>query len=184
MKSNVMPHINIDPSRIADLRRAASMLNELPAEVGEGFLAPLMRDCGWPFESVENSLHGTEWHRIFYPLSLRDFSQLKWVRKSFLLDETLLHPISKNDIELVVRTQTEDVLALVGRDSEPSRKSFAYHHSRVLSTHDFCAPVTLALTPVGLKVLDGNHRVAALLASGVSAIVELDAWVGFNAAQA
>lgn len=56
--------------------------------------------------------------------------------------------------------------------------------SRLLSTYDSCTPVTLALTPVGLKVLYGNHRVAALLDSGMSGFVELDAWVGFSAVQA
>lgn len=133
------------PPRKPDLLRASSMLSELPAEVGEGFLAPLIQDIGWPFETVQDSLHGTDWHRILYPFTLQQFAQLRWCRKKFLLDERLLHPVSKDDIKLVVRNLTEDIWALVGRDSEPSRKSFAYHRSRVLRTGDFCAPVVLAL---------------------------------------
>lgn len=177
-----MPYIS--PSHEADVLRAASMLNELPMEVGQGFLVPLIQDIGWPFHSVQDSLHGTDWHRILHPFTLEQFAQLRWCRKSFLLNKNYLHPVSINDIELVVRNLTENVWALAGRDPEPSRESFAYHRSRLLSTQDFCAPVTLALTPVGFKVLDGNHRIAALLDSGVSEIVDLDAWVGFNAAQA
>lgn len=174
----------ITPSREADLIRAISMLGDLPAEVGEGFLAPLINDVGWPFKGIKDSLYGTDWYRILHPLTLEQFAELSWCRKKFLLNKDLLHPVSKDDVDLVIRNLTEDVWAFVGQDSEPSRKSFAYHRARVLSTHDFCAPVTLALTPVGLKVLDGNHRVAALLDSGVSEVVELDAWVGFSAVQA
>ena len=157
------------------------MLSELPAEVGEGFLAPLIQDIVWPFQSIKDNLHGTDWHRIFHPLTLEQFAQLSWCRKKFLLDKDLLHPVSVEDIRLVIRNKTEDVWAFVGRDSKPSRESLAYHSMRVLRTHDFCAPVTLAMTSDGLKVLDGNHRVAALLDMKMSKTVELDAWVGFNA---
>ena len=32
------------------------------------FLAPLIQDVGWPFQSTQDSLLGTDWHRILYPL--------------------------------------------------------------------------------------------------------------------
>ena len=178
-----MPH-SIRPAYVSALSRASRLFPELPAEVSKGFLAPLIHDIGWPFNSVEECLNGTDWHRIMYPFTLQQFAQLRWRREALLFDKRLLHPISKNDFRLVIRNLREDVWAAVGRDSEPSRKSFAYHRSRVLSTHDFCAPVTLAATPVGFKVLDGNHRVAALLTSGLSQTVPLDAWVGFSSNEA
>lgn len=177
-----MPYFS--PSHEADVLRAASMYGELPMEVGEGFFAPLIQDIGWPFRSIQDSLHGTDWHRILYPFTLEQFAQLRWCRRSFLLNKDLLHPVSQDDINLVIRNLHEDIGALVGRDSEPSRRSFAYHRSRVLHTHDFCAPVTLAVTVNGIKILDGNHRVAALLNSGLAHTVQLDAWIGFNAVKA
>lgn len=160
------------------------MLGELPAEVGQGFLAPLIQDVGWPFQSARDSLLGTDWHRILYPLTLQQFTNLKWLRSTFLFDENLLHPKSRDDIGLVIRNLTENVWAAIGRDSEPSKVSFTYHHSRILRTRDFCAPVTLALTPEGMVVLDGNHRVAALLSSGLAQAVQLDAWIGVPNADA
>lgn len=161
-----------------DVLRAISMLSNLPGEVGEAFLAPLIQDIGWPFQRIEESLNGTDWYRIMYPLTLQQFAQLRWNRKTFLLDEQLLHPSSRGDIRLVIRNQTENVWARIGRDSELCRQSTAWHKSQILSAGSFCAPVTLALTSEGFKVLDGNHRIAALLDSGLTQTIPLEAWLG------
>ncbi len=174
----------IVPSRKADLYQAISMLNELPARVGEDFLAPLIQDIGWPFKCIKDNLLDTDWHRILYPLTLEQFAQLKWCRKKFLLDKDMLHPVSKDDIHLIIRNQIENVWTAIGRDSEYCRQSTAWHKRSILSARRFCAPVTLAFTADGLKILDGNHRVAALFDTGLCKTVEIDAWIGFNEIQA
>jgi hypothetical protein len=166
----------------ADLLRATSMLSELPAEVGESFLAPLIKDVGWPFKTIEDDFGGTDWDRIMYPFSLRQFSELRWRRKSFFLDKHFLCPVSRADIGLVIRNQTEDVWAEIGRDSEPSRRSTAWHKASILSAGSLCAPVTLALAPEGIKILDGNHRIAALLDLGVQGSIYVNAWIGLPTA--
>lgn len=159
--------------------RARAMLPLVPPELFDQFFEPLITlDIGWPFTSVESGLRGTDWLRILYPFTLREIQQFKWVRNSFLLDKSLLHPVSQEDIYLVILNQTEDVWATVGRDSEPCRRATAWHKENILSVGGLCAPVTLALAPEGIKILDGHHRIAALLDLDVHCSIPVDAWVG------
>jgi hypothetical protein len=107
----------------ADIERARSILFLVPAEVFDNFLAPLIvHDIGWPFHSVDCNLDDSDWGRIFFPFSLRDISHLKWERRSLFLDQDPLHPVSRDDVGLVIHNKTQDVWALLGRDSEPSRR--------------------------------------------------------------
>jgi hypothetical protein len=159
--------------------RAKAMLPLVPLAVFEQFFKPLITgDIGWPFISIDSSLDGTDWHRILHPFTLRDIHNFQWTRKSFFLDKSLLHECSQADISYAILNQTEDVWARLGRDSEPCRQSTAWHKKNILSTGRLCAPVTLAVAAEGIKILDGNHRIAALLDLGVQGSVPVDAWIG------
>jgi hypothetical protein len=164
---------------MSEIDRARAMLPLVPPEVFDQFFEPLItRDIGWPFASVDSSLQGTDWLRILHPFTLRDIHHFRWVRNSFLLDKSLLHADSQADISFAILNQTEDIWAKIGRDSEPCRRSTAWHKASILSTGRFCAPVTLARAVGGIKILDGNHRIAALLDLGVQCTVPVDAWIG------
>ncbi len=48
----------------------------------------------------------------------------------------------------------------------------------IIATGRFSAPVAIALTTFGVKILDGHHRIAALFDLGVQGTVPVDAWIG------
>lgn len=167
--------MNADETKIA-----RTMLPNIPAEVFDEFLKPIIIDIGWPFRTIYTLLEGTDWHRILYPLSLVSLSQLKWVRQQFFLKHESLCPISQEDIRYVILNKTEDVWALVGRDSQPCRDSLLWHEKFTSETGSFSAPVTIAMTYLGLKILDGNHRIAALYTLGLLDTHKVDAWIGIS----
>lgn len=159
---------------------ARSMLSKVPSEVFDGFFTPIINDIGWPFTSIHDQLDGTDWYRILYPLSLYDLCNLNWERHQITLEWDALYHVSQDDINLVIQNKTEDVWAHIGMDSVPSRKSLAWHSEYIARNDKVSAPVTLAQTYGGIKVLDGNHRISALFDINAEKTIRLDAWVGIN----
>lgn len=160
------------------IKQAKAMLPNMPDEVFDGFLSPLIDSFGWPFRSVYQILDGTEWYRILSPLTLPELSVLKWNRKLFTLESHTLYEGSIADLELIIRNKEEDVWAAISRDSSPCRVSLLWHEADIQKTGKFCAPITMAQTPFGWKILDGNHRIAALFTLGLVETVKVDAWIG------
>lgn len=154
------------------------MLPNVPPEVFDTFLKPLIlnNNIGWPFFSVDFT-YG-EWTRILSPLSLIDFSKLRWVRNTFTFNDSLFYPGSLADINLIIENKTTDVWALVGRDSTPCRRNLLWHEEFTLKTGRLFAPVTIARTNRGMKLLDGNHRIAALMSLNLHKTIPIDAWIG------
>lgn len=163
---------------MSTIENAKTMLPLVPIEVFDGFFAPIINDIGWPFTNIYDHLYGTDWHRIFYPLSLLDMHNLIWETRQIILDWDMLYHVSQDDINLVIQNKTEDVLAQIGMDSKPSRQSLAWHSEYIANNKRVSAPVTLAQTPEGIKILDGNHRVSALFDMRVETTIPLDAWIG------
>ena len=160
------------------IKQAKAMLPNIPDEVFDGFLSPLIDSFGWPFSSVSQILDGTEWCRILYPLTLPELSALKWNRKLFTLESHSLYKGSVADLEHIIRNKVENIWAPIGRDSTPCRMSLLWHEADIMETGKFCSPITIAKTPTGWKILDGNHRVAALFTLDLVEKVQIDAWVG------
>lgn len=161
------------------IERAKLILPNMPDEVFDSFMAPLIiNDIGWPFLTAGDSLAGTDWHRILYPLSLSFFCQLRWKITKFYLNKEDLYQDSICDINWTIINKTEDVWALIGRDSKPSRDSLAWHKQFIMMNGRLCTPVALAYTSSGIKVLDGIHRMAALLDLSLNDKLPIDAWIG------
>jgi hypothetical protein len=161
------------------LAQARMMFPNMPDDIFTEFLQPLIvEDIGWPFNTPTDSLVGTDWYRILYPLTLEALCYFKWFRKVFTITENILYEGSVTDIKLIIRNKAEDIWASIGRDSAPCRNSLLWHEADIQKTGKFRAPVTIAYTPFGLKILDGNHRVAALFPLGLMEIVQVDAWIG------
>ena len=163
------------------LEQARVMFPNMPDEVFAEFLQPLIiEDIGWPFCNPNDSLVGTDWYRILYPLTLEALCYFKWFRKVFTITENLLYEGSIADIKLIIRNKTENIWASIGRDSTPCRNSLLWHEVDIQKAGKFRAPVTIAYTPLGLKILDGNHRIAALYTLGLVDTFKVDAWVGIS----
>ena len=154
------------------------MLPNIPNDVFDFFILPCIDDIGWPFQSINDSLSGTDWFRILYPFSLSSFSKLTWKRSSLFLNKNILHPISCDDINLIILNKSTNILAFIPWDSKSSRNRLAWLKKHTQATGRFPTPITVAFTPWGLKILDGNHRVAAIFDLGIQNLTSIDAWIG------
>jgi hypothetical protein len=75
----------------SEIKRAKTMLPNIPDEVFDLFLSPLItNNIGWPFQSLADALYGTDWQRIFYPFTLLGISQLVWERHCFFVNKDIL----------------------------------------------------------------------------------------------
>lgn len=69
------------------IEQAKEMLPYIPNEIFDNFLNALIDgDLGWPFNSVNDSLAGFQWLGIFDPLTLKEFSQLRWELTTIEID--------------------------------------------------------------------------------------------------
>src|SRR6185369_1579068 len=163
---------------ITPVKQAKAMFSNMPEDVFNGFLAPLIGSYGWPFRSVYQILDGTEWFRILFPLTLPELHEFRWHRKRFSINNNTLYEGSVVDLKLIIRNKEEDVWAALNRDSTPCRNSLLWHETHIKETRKLFAPVTIAFTPWGYKILDGSHRIAALFDLGLNDTAPVDAWVG------
>jgi hypothetical protein len=157
---------------------ARSMFPNIPDELFDLWIAPLVISYDWPFHSIYDSLKNTEWLRIFHPYSLSTISQLKWDLDSFFINKNILCPSSYDDINLIIMNKGFNVFAFIGRDSKPSRDSLAWHKEFIVTTRRLCAPIAAVFTNSGIKIFDGNHRIAALLDLNLYNSIPIDAWIG------
>lgn len=156
------------------------MFSRIPDEVFDGFLKPLIiNDLGWPFTSVnDNMVVGTGWYRALYPFSLASFSNLRWKRSSFPIYQDILDPVSYGDINLIITNQIANMFSCTPEYSKSSRDTMTGIKEFIKSTGRFPAPIVTAMTPNGIKILDGNHRVAALFDLGLNNSIPIDTWHG------
>ena len=175
----VMARLRADPREcMAEARR---MLSNMPAEVFDVFIAPIVGDIGWPFRSPGDPVRllSAEWLRILHPITLAGLCSAEWRKTELFAYEYLFYKESLADIGAVIRNKSEDVWACLGRDSEPCRASLLHHERVAVTAGRFDAPVTLfVLGDNTFKVLDGNHRIASLFTTGLQDKIMIEAWIG------
>jgi hypothetical protein len=59
-----------------------------------------------------------------------------------------------------------------------TKERFAWHVEFINRTRSICTPVVMARTNCGFRVLDGNHRLAALFALNLENEISVSAWIG------
>lgn len=167
MNKNITPHM-----------RAVAMLPNVPNEVFDDFILPFIDDIGWPFSNINDSIHKTDWWRLLGGLSLEEFSVLVWQRHSFFINENTFHPESNSDINRLVRYHVDGFrTSLIGNISKTYER-FRWHVSYIERARRFCAPIVTIVTFNGLRLLDGAHRIAALLSLELYNEIPVDAWIG------
>ncbi len=154
------------------------MFPEMPDEVFNIFLKPLIDTYGWQFTSVGDSTIGTDWFRILHSFDLSTIQQLRWVRHSFFLDKYALSPISQGDTDRIILNKRMDSFALFGAHSESSRETLTKYVKAMKNTGCFPTPVTMVISTQRFHIFDGNHRISALFYLGLNRTIKVDAWIG------
>lgn len=163
------------------LKKAREMLINVPQEMFDMFFVTLVEDVGWPFMNTSDSAEGTDWQRVFNPFSLRQIVDFKWVRREFVFDRGMFWDQSIGDVEAVVQNCFGLLPRFGNYDYDRCRNSTMFHFGNVVKGKGFGDPIVLAMIPGDdkLKILDGNHRMAAALMYEQIAHkkVDFEAWV-------
>jgi hypothetical protein len=151
------------------------MLPNLPDEIYGMFVVP-QNDA--PLNIFDNHPRG-RWFVHFGGLTIEEFNNLSWHRAELSFDEDIFHPDTYGDIErLIASHKNPPMNTLLPRNPTDSRERLIWHRNTIIDTGRLCAPIVCIRTSIGLKLLDGVHRVVAALSINGSETISLGAWIG------
>ena len=163
----------------SETERAKSLFPGMPEYVFKNAIGQFIPDIGWPFLSIYELTDQTNWCRLFHPFSLLSFSSLSWKFGNIKIDERLFDTNTRTDINIIIANQTQDILEETGRDCEACRRSLMFHKDYIVSNGKIYEPITVAVTSdLFIKIVDGNHRIAALKVLNMLGKYNIPAWLG------
>jgi hypothetical protein len=155
---------------------ARQLLHNMPDEVFELYMKPLIARYGWPYRSVDSPT-GENWFRRFDGHSLKTMSQLSWERREMPFSFDVFHPSSKERLALMVETHMRGRRTPFAQVMNAKARFFRCR-DYIARTGQMPAPVILMKDPEGLRILDGNHRLAAMASFTNSGSGIVDCWIG------
>ena len=164
---------------MTNLRRAKLMLPNMPNEVFETWLHPIIKDHNsWPYYNIHSPHPSQQWNQYFglYPLS--DISNCLWHRIQLSFDMSCLDPLSTRTIDTLIQRHVHDLDTSSGLNIRNSRSRFFGFVELINNTGSIPAPIIGINTSDGLRILDGNHRLSALTYLGFRGRISCDTWVG------
>lgn len=160
------------------LEAAKSMFPNMPDEVFDLWLAPLIESDGWPFNSLSSPTRGTIWYRYFEGHSLYVINNLFWEYKLIPCLLNRFHPNSVNVLALLAYDYTHNLSALTAELKDgKGRESFTRSQKFIKRTGRIHTPVVFIVDSGLYQIMDGNHRIAALFSIGLNGLT-IEAWIG------
>ena len=149
----------------------------MPAAVFDMYIVPIVGRIGWPFTSIHSSTFGTEWTNVLDHQSLETIANLLWHRRDLPFSKIRFLPNSQSIISRLRGCHLygqPDPLSRIsdGRMRFFKFRQFSAQHGRIP------APAVLMFDSGAYRILDGNHRVAALASLPNASILMLDCWIG------
>jgi hypothetical protein len=148
----------------------------MPDEVFEMWLEPFIQQFGWPFTKITDDLSGTGWSILLRDNSLHDWNQLIWSR----LDVEF----TKIDFAIETREVIQSIIGhcvhgLPTRTANPqnTKERFTACTEFVRLHNTIPKPILVISRNNKIKVIDGNHRIAALLHVGMPKGYRLPIWI-------
>ena len=151
----------------------------MPESVFEMWLEPIIKIYGWPFNSIDDELlSSTQWPFVLgISDTLRQWHGGRWkrcaIKRSFIKNMMAHSLFMPNEIYVnaIAGKQTKATNLFESKKRFWAAASFLEHHG--------CFPKPLVFRRAGqsLSLLDGNHRLAALLHIDTPKLKELPAWV-------
>jgi hypothetical protein len=134
----------------------------MPCEVFDLWIRPYIKDYGWPFSVSKMSVADTKWQRFFLGRSLDYWAAIHWHLAKVAFREKLFNTDSTNRIRWIIDN------VVFGKDTpttnvEDTSKRFWTCAAFIQNHGNLPHPIVAVATPFGLSVVDGNHRLAALV---------------------
>jgi len=148
----------------------------MPDEVFEMWLAPFIQQIGWSFTKITDDLSGTRWNTLLRDIPLDVWNQLIWSRIDV--------EFTKIEFAVFNKLAIEDIIGhcVHGRSTAtanlPNTKERFRACAEFIRVHK-TIPKPIAVMSRGKKieVIDGNHRIAALLHVGLPKGYRLPIWM-------
>lgn len=170
MNNNLGPQIAI----------ARGIFSKMPDELFNDYLKPLIYDIGnWPFQTCYDITYGTDWDRLFCVVPMPELASCSWALDSFTPTLANITQQSLGDIGQLLQNYIGTLPRLLRNyDYDYCRASTAYHIQELKGKGSFTQPVVLYPINGRFHVMDGNHRIAAvLLLSNLGQLFTIPAWV-------
>lgn len=154
-----------------------ALFPKMPDQVIEIWIAHGVDAYGWPFESVDQSLIGTTWDGFFGRRSLAFWANADWTLISLRVEEAIFHPDTVNRVRWIADNCTLG-LKTPTTNVENTQKRFWTAASFIRANGRLPCPVVATTSAEGIDIMDGNHRIAALVALGYDKTFSFPAWLG------
>ncbi len=149
----------------------------MPDEVFDLWLAPLIQGKGWPFNSITDDLQKTNWRYVLgIDSTLRDWASCSWSLIEINLSEIKLTNSGVNMIKAIIGycvmgNQT------VTANLENTKERFQACTEFFIENGTIPNPVVVKKTRDGIEVIDGHHRLAAIAHVGAPKNLLIPAWI-------
>lgn len=160
---------------------AKRLLPNMPDELFRLYMEPMIAEYGWPFYSL-SSPATQAWQQLFDCHDLRTISQLVWERREFTFSLEAFHRLSRQQITGLLDAH---ILGAKNFYATIPNTNARFHRARTYIADARRVPVAVVLmkderTPIvdGLRILDGNHRLAAMASISNSTDCIVDSWIG------
>lgn len=154
------------------------MLPNMPDDVFNIWLKPLIEFDGWPFRRLSDVPAVRPWAQYLYGLSIKMLHELWWNRGSFIIDRVHLDPMSNTTIKALIGDHIFNVETFIRRNVSDSKERFFKLREFIGRTRTFPAPIILVRTNSHFSLEDGNHRYAALCSLNLETKIPCDSWIG------
>jgi hypothetical protein len=148
----------------------------MPDEVFEMWLAPFIQQIGWPFTKITDDLSGTRWSILLKDIPLHVWNQLIWSRVDV--------EFSKINFAAFNKLAFEDIIGhcVHGRSTAtanlPNTKERFRACAEFIRVHQTIPkPIAVMSRNNKIEVIDGIHRIAALLHVGLPKGYRLPIWI-------
>jgi hypothetical protein len=156
--------------------RPQEFFTNMPEEVFNMWLAPFVEKIGWPFSDLTSDLSGTRWEILLGHIPLSDWYQSLWLRYDVDWDRIKLNFFTKVTITAVLQHCANG--RATGTETIENTKERFWSCVQFIEVHqEIPKPIIALLRNNEIEVVDGNHRIAALLHVGIPAGYRIPMWV-------
>lgn len=154
------------------------MLPNMPDEVFDTWLLPIIRDHNaWPYLDIFSPHPSLQWSQYFGLYALNDISNCIWRKLVCSFGMNTLDPISNRTINALIEDHVCDLNTPIRLNVRDSKVRFFGLVEFIQRTRVIPAPIVGINTDDGLRILDGNHRLAALTFLKLRGRLQCSTWV-------
>lgn len=155
---------------------ARAIFKNMPDEVFELYIAPLIQDLGWHYTAA-TAIVSKGWYEAFDNSQLNAIVELQWERLDTYFSSLTFHPNSADRLNWILQAHIDGRVtpcSNVKNGKQRLESSLAYiRRSRRLPN-----PVVFMKSYQGFRILDGNHRLAAALEVSRTINTRVPYWLG------